>query len=186
MADTGRFATSAEEAVAMATALARWFLASGGVGADGRGRMARHLATGIVPPPELRCGGSCAQPVPPPPHPGYGCRRALCRRRLRSARRRTRCAQSRRARAPRCCASRHGAWSFCPASLIWRHTHPGLITDPDDPLLRVTACTGAPGCPQASVETRALARRLATRCRRRRRCMSRAAPRAARIPRRPI
>ena len=25
----------------------------------------------------------------------------------------------------------------------------GLITDPDDPLLRVIACTGAPGCPQA-------------------------------------
>jgi precorrin-3B synthase len=37
----------------------------------------------------------------------------------------------------------------------------GLLTDPDDPLLRVTACTGAPGCPQASVETRALARHLA-------------------------
>jgi precorrin-3B synthase len=38
---------------------------------------------------------------------------------------------------------------------------PGLITDPADPILRVTACTGAPGCPQALGETRALARRLA-------------------------
>lgn len=35
------------------------------------------------------------------------------------------------------------------------------LTDPDDPLLRVSACTGAPGCAAASVETRALARRLA-------------------------
>lgn len=33
--------------------------------------------------------------------------------------------------------------------------------DPDDPLLRVSACTGAPGCASASVETRALARQLA-------------------------
>ncbi|HRO16361.1 MAG TPA: precorrin-3B synthase, partial [Paracoccus sp. (in: a-proteobacteria)] len=38
---------------------------------------------------------------------------------------------------------------------------PGLITDPADPLRRVVACTGAPGCPQALGPTRALARRLA-------------------------
>lgn len=37
---------------------------------------------------------------------------------------------------------------------LWR-------TDPDDPLLRVSACTGAPGCASASVETRELARQLA-------------------------
>ncbi|GAB7551362.1 hypothetical protein NRB_08600 [Novosphingobium sp. 11B] len=38
---------------------------------------------------------------------------------------------------------------------------PGLSTDPADPLLRVDACPGAPTCPQASVETRDLARQLA-------------------------
>jgi precorrin-3B synthase len=38
---------------------------------------------------------------------------------------------------------------------------PGLITRADDPLLRVVACTGAPGCKQAHQPTRALARRLA-------------------------
>ena len=38
---------------------------------------------------------------------------------------------------------------------------PGLITDPDDPLLRVAACTGAPGCLSAEAPTRDLARRLA-------------------------
>lgn len=38
---------------------------------------------------------------------------------------------------------------------------PGLITQPDDPRLNVTACTGAPGCPQALQPTRDLARSLA-------------------------
>ncbi|MES2143969.1 MAG: precorrin-3B synthase [Pseudomonadota bacterium] len=38
---------------------------------------------------------------------------------------------------------------------------PGLIIDPDDPLRRVVACTGAPGCPQGLAPTRALARALA-------------------------
>ncbi|WP_299965087.1 precorrin-3B synthase [uncultured Roseobacter sp.] len=36
-----------------------------------------------------------------------------------------------------------------------------FVTRADDPLLRIDACPGAPGCAQASVETRALARRLA-------------------------
>ncbi|WP_333572000.1 cobalamin biosynthesis protein CobG [Sphingomonas sp.] len=40
---------------------------------------------------------------------------------------------------------------------------PALITDPEDPLLRTDACVGAPACPQASVETRTLAARLAPR-----------------------
>jgi precorrin-3B synthase len=39
----------------------------------------------------------------------------------------------------------------------------GLITDPDDPLLRVVACTGAPRCLQGHAETRPLARQLASR-----------------------
>jgi precorrin-3B synthase len=37
----------------------------------------------------------------------------------------------------------------------------GLIASPADPRLRVMACTGAPGCPQALQKTRGLARRLA-------------------------
>ncbi len=40
--------------------------------------------------------------------------------------------------------------------------HP-FIAAPDDPLLRVDACPGAPACPAATVETRALARALAGR-----------------------
>lgn len=38
---------------------------------------------------------------------------------------------------------------------------PAFVTVPEDPLTRVDACPGAPLCPAASVETRALARRLA-------------------------
>ncbi|NNK17101.1 MAG: precorrin-3B synthase [Sulfitobacter sp.] len=37
----------------------------------------------------------------------------------------------------------------------------GIITDPNDPLLRVIACTGAPRCAQGLAKTRALARTLA-------------------------
>lgn len=37
----------------------------------------------------------------------------------------------------------------------------GVLTDPDDPLLRITACTGAPRCPQGLGETRSLGRALA-------------------------
>ncbi len=37
----------------------------------------------------------------------------------------------------------------------------GLMTNPADPLLRVEACPGAPSCPRAAGDTRALARRLA-------------------------
>jgi precorrin-3B synthase len=38
---------------------------------------------------------------------------------------------------------------------------PGLITDPADPLLRVTACTGSPRCAQGFIGTRSLARKIA-------------------------
>ncbi|MCR8546882.1 cobalamin biosynthesis protein CobG [Salipiger sp. P9] len=38
-----------------------------------------------------------------------------------------------------------------------------FVIDPGDPLLRADACAGAPFCPSASVETRALARALAPR-----------------------
>jgi precorrin-3B synthase len=38
---------------------------------------------------------------------------------------------------------------------------PGLVTQPNDPMLRVIACTGAPGCRQAAQPTRTLARSLA-------------------------
>lgn len=44
-------------------------------------------------------------------------------------------------------------------------THPDLLTDESDPIVGVDACPGAPGCAQATVETRGLAHRLARRLR---------------------
>jgi precorrin-3B synthase len=41
------------------------------------------------------------------------------------------------------------------------HDADGFLLDPSDPLARVDACPGKPFCPQATVETRNLARRLA-------------------------
>lgn len=158
--ETGRLAASADEAVAMAADLARWFLASGGVGADGRGRMARHIAAGATPPP-----GSTGDLMPNPPaaparpglHPGRACVAAAFGQLEAGA---LHCLAN--AGAP---VLRITPWRmvFLPGIEDLAHVTdiPGLITDADDPLLHVTACTGAPGCPQASVETRALARHLA-------------------------
>ncbi|MCM5554678.1 precorrin-3B synthase [Pleomorphomonas sp. NRK KF1] len=46
-------------------------------------------------------------------------------------------------------------------SVLPRLAKAGLITQPDDPLLAVAACPGAPACGSAITETRGLARRLA-------------------------
>ena len=158
---TGHLTRSAEDAVKMSMGLARWFLASGGVAADGRGRMARHLATGVMPPPDLM-GDHAPTPSSDPPRPGadsgglcvaaaFGQLEAEALRALARAGARI---------------LRITPWRmvFLPGIDSLDHVADtgGLLTDPDDPLLRVTACTGAPGCPQASVETRALARHLAT------------------------
>jgi precorrin-3B synthase len=49
-----------------------------------------------------------------------------------------------------------------PAELRREAAALGLITDPGDPLLRVSACPGQPDCASASTATRADARRLAS------------------------
>ncbi len=65
-AKTGRPAESVAEAVALALALARWFVTSGGVDASGRGRMQAHLARGAKIPQELF---GEAEPAPQQPLP---------------------------------------------------------------------------------------------------------------------
>lgn len=63
--------------------------------------------------------------------------------------------------------AKHGALRMTPWRMVLVEnaaTMPdiaGLVTDPDDPLLRVVACTGAPACTQGLAETRGLARELA-------------------------
>ncbi|MFC6761268.1 hypothetical protein ACFQFQ_20305 [Sulfitobacter porphyrae] len=58
----------------------------------------------------------------------------------------------------------------------------GVITDPDDPLLRVVACTGAPRCAQGLAKTRSVARSLAPHVPPAACCICRAAPRAVPTP----
>lgn len=142
--------TAAETALALAT----WFLKSGGA-PTGRGRMARHLAR--TPLPARFTGTALTQGAPAPAPgpcaaPGLPARSTLCALPF-----------------GRIQAETLAALATVPLRLTpWRMvltegpaTASGLITDPADPRLRVTACPGAPDCVQALTATRALAEALA-------------------------
>jgi precorrin-3B synthase len=146
-------ATTATEAVDAILALARWFAEAGGAAS---GRMARHLAAHPLP-EAFRPAESPAAPgtLPRPgdglPGPVYGAAFG----RIDAG-----------ALARLITDSGAGALRVTPArSLVLEGGTPvsdtGFITQPDDPLLRADACPGAPFCASATVETRALARRLA-------------------------
>jgi precorrin-3B synthase len=122
-------------------ALARWFVESGGR------RMARHratlpsFATGPIPP------APPARPLVPGPRVlgapfGRITAEQLSRLALNHAIRLT-------------------PWRMLLVEGEGTVPDDGWITDPADPLLRTDACPGAPDCPQSTVETRTLARRLA-------------------------
>jgi precorrin-3B synthase len=145
---------SDDTAASLALDLARWFVASGGV-QDGRGRMAAHLARGAVLPDLFRAIPAQAA-APEPPEPGATAKGWLLALAFGQV----------------SAEALRGLAGFAPLRLTpWRMilatgmTTPrpldGFITEPSNPLLRVIACTGAPGCPQALAETRALARDLA-------------------------
>ena len=133
-------------------AMAEWFIANGGV-TNGRGRMAALVAKGTIPP---GCTLAPAEPLPTPTPGLYpvGALVALAFGQMRT--------ETLHAIAALGYEVRPTPWrmlllvgaSDLPAI-------PGLITDPAEPILRVTACTGAPGCPQALGDTRHLARQLA-------------------------
>lgn len=148
-------------AAAAALDLARWFLASGGTGADGRGRMARHLRAGAIPPPALR-GDARPEPAAPPAEPGPFAS-GLC---VGAAFGQFTAAQM---RALAAALGADGSLRVTPFRMVFL---PGataldlagtgdLLTAPGDPLQRIQACVGAPHCAQAEIETRAVARRLA-------------------------
>ncbi len=142
-----------QTAAPTALRLARWFLETGGA-PEGRGRMAAHLARGAFLPEEFTRAQATDKPAPAPA-PGplaqgfvvgleFGQMRAETLSVLAEA-------------GP----LRATPWRM----LLIEGTSaapeiPGLITTPDDPRLNVIACTGAPGCPQALVATRPLARSL--------------------------
>ena len=135
-----------------AIALADWFIASGGI-TGGRGRMAALIARGIVPP---NCTLAPAEPLPTPApglHQG-GALVALAFGQLR--------AETFHALAALGHEIRPTPWRML--FLVGATTLPaipGLVADPADPILRITACTGAPACPQGQQDTRSLARALA-------------------------
>jgi precorrin-3B synthase len=133
--------------------LARWFVATGGITA-GRGRMRPHLARAALPDtfraaPRADCPDFVAKSGPCP----GGALVALAFGQMR--------AETLAALAD------HGALRVTPWRMLLVEgvtappAIPGLLSDPEDPLTRVVACTGAPGCPQARQATRDLAARLA-------------------------
>ena len=151
---TGLRVTEAE-APAKAVALARWFVTAGGV-TSGRGRMAALIACGVLPPAELR-GDLTPALIAEAPVPGLRAEGALLGIAF---------GQLQVATLAALAALGHDLRLTPWRMLLVEGTGqmpdlPGLITDPADPLLRVVACTGAPGCPQALQPTRPLARALA-------------------------
>lgn len=140
-------AITSDTAVDALVALAHWFVASGGRDA---GRMARHH----VPLPEWACGTILPAPPPPPLQPGrhplgfvygatFGQVEASTLAQLADH------------------DLRLTPWRMLIVEGGTGKPIDGLLDDRADPLLRVDACPGQPHCPQATVETRALARSLA-------------------------
>lgn len=136
------------DAVDAVLALARWFAKT----ADNVGRMARH--------PGLAEVTGTERPAPPAPLPGPGptplgpawgvAFGQIDAEALRSLMQDSG-AEALRVTPGRCLIAEGG--QRVPAG--------GFLDRPDDPLLAVDACPGAPFCASATVETRALARRLA-------------------------
>jgi precorrin-3B synthase len=149
----GRFVARGE-AIDAALSLAEWFVASGGV-KGGRGRMAAHLTGAAL--PDGFAGDAAPAPMTASPEPGIregGALVGLAFGQLQSA-------------------TLHHLATLAPGLRMtpWRMifleglrempVHDGLVTRANDPLLRIIACTGAPGCPEARGQTRALAASLA-------------------------
>ncbi len=154
-------AKDAPEAAHRALDLARWFLESGT--RDGRGRMQDHLRRNPEPPADARhltgfpfskypCEAANPQAASPP-SPGPVANGWL----LGFAFGQMTADQLARVTTP----VRLTPWRMLLLETADPPRIPGAIEGPADPLLRADACTGAPGCPQALADVRALARRLA-------------------------
>jgi precorrin-3B synthase len=153
-AKSGRNVTRAE-AVPIAIDLAKWFIASDGASA-GRGRMAAHLASGAKPPASLS-GDALPAPTLATPNPGLMPCGALFAIAFGQITHTTLQWLARNAS-----GLRMTPWRMMLAEGLQAiPACEGLVTRAEDPLLRVVACSGAPRCPQAHAETRALAAELA-------------------------
>ena len=153
-----------------AVALAQWFVGAGGV-TNGRGRMAALIAQGLRPTGVLAGTLAPAPALPPPspglvapgpglvaPGPGLVAQAALVGFAFGQMEAETFAA-----------LGALGPLRITPWRMVLVEglrdlpRMSGVITDPDDPLRHVFACTGAPGCLQAVSATRPLARALAGR-----------------------
>lgn len=145
---------TAETATDVALDLARWFLDGGGA-PQGRGRMAAHLARGVVLPPAFAEFPAAPTVAVVDPGPGPVAQGVLVAFEFGQMRAETLSV-----------LAETGPLRVTPWRMLLVEgagaipAIAGVITDPDSPLLRVVACTGAPGCPQAQVATRPLARAL--------------------------
>jgi precorrin-3B synthase len=155
-AELGRAVTTAD-AVDVAISLANWFVASGGA-KDGRGRMAAHLASGAKVPDALvgRSKPAAALPQPRPGLDAAGALIGLAFGQMQST--------TLRGLASLAAGLRLTPWRMILLEGVREMPLlDELVTRADDPRLRVAACTGAPACPEAKAETRALAAALAPR-----------------------
>ncbi len=153
-AEHGR-AVAQSEAVKIALALAEWFVDSGGA-KGGRGRMAAHIAAGANLPAALRGHVEPASRAVAP-RPGLYPQGAMVGAAFGQL---THAALADLAG----CAEglRMTPWRMILAEGLREMPQcEGLITQADDPILRVVACSGAPACREAYADTRALAVALA-------------------------
>ncbi len=145
---------TAETAAGCAMALARWFLETGGA-PTGRGRMAAHLARGAALPPAFTEIQAPRTVPSDPPGPGRVAQGVMVAFEFGQMRAETLSV-----------LAEFGSLRVTPWRMLLIEGAdnapmiPGVITDGTDPLLRVIACTGSPGCPQAHIATRPLARAL--------------------------
>jgi precorrin-3B synthase len=134
--------------------MAEWFVDTGGVEA---GRMARHLANTPLPGDWTTSAPLPARaPFVPGPTglgPVYGAAFGQVRADALAA----------LIRASGATAIRVTPWRLFLLEGALAVPAPGFVTDARDPILTTHACPGAPLCPQAQIETQALARHLAGR-----------------------
>jgi precorrin-3B synthase len=151
----GGCAVSKADTINTVLSLADWFVASGGV-ADRRGRMAMRLAGGAKLPDALADNAkptSTSASLNPGIYPS-GALVGLAFGQMQSA-------------TLEYLAGLGSGLRLTPWRMILVEglrdmpEHEGIVTRTDDPLLRIVACTGAPGCPEAQTETRMLAASLA-------------------------
>ncbi len=137
-------------------ALAHWFVESGGIAS---GRMVRHGAPLPGWAAATTAPAATAPNVQPGPHP-LGIALGLPFGRI-SATTLTCLVEAETAIEAIRLTSWHIVICETGAALAVQPDPADFITDPLSPLLRTDACVGAPACPQATVETRSLAHRLA-------------------------